>query len=238
MKPLALVALNVVVVGVALVAYDVLRNEPAVDTTPRERAAAAAPDDDPNDVLERLRTLEMERRRVRRGATDPEVLARLDALEAALGAPTSEPAATVPTELDAGAVAATDPEHTGEWQPTQEEVRRFRTLMEAVRHEEAIDKNRQRIDAALDGLPVTLSDREREGVHRAYAAFRPRVNEIWGEAKDEARRTVEAGGTIDRETLVTDTTAVIQQEFAETLSSVVSRSDAVTISEALMAGGK
>ena len=161
------------------------------------------------------------------------------ALEAAR--PTRD-AASAPRDEGADEPFAAGPtggaEEAPKGEPTAAEIARFRQLQSAVRREEAIEKNKMRINAALDTLPVNLTATEREGVHRAYAAFQPRVSEIWQEVKVEAQATIAAGGQVDRATVMAEATTTIQQEFAGALSSVVGAADAETISGALMARGK
>ena len=53
--------------------------------------------------------------------------------------------------------------------------------------------------------------------------------------KTQARETIAAGGDVDRGEIVTTTTALIQKEFASTLTDIVDhQADAEAISEALM----
>ncbi len=123
--------------------------------------------------------------------------------------------------------------------PTADDVRKFRTLQEAVRREDRVRANRKRIEGALDKLPLNLTKRQRARIHTAFAAFEPRVTEIWTEVKIQARATVEAGGEIDRGEIVASTTEVIQTEFAATLTDIVDhQSDAEAIAQALMPGGR
>ncbi len=240
MQLLPILALNVVTVCVALLAYDQLQREPAARSETVERGAAAGSTVDADALAQRLEALERERRRTRRGSeTDPGVLERLAALELAgrLPAATSGPE----TDHAAAEIPAGDKPRpaTGEvGEPTDREIKRFRRLQDLVRREERIEKNAARVDGALEKLQINLTPEQCEEVHRAYATFQPRVNEMWGEAKREARATIEAGGEIDRATFVADVTANIQTEFAASLNSIVSTADSDRIASALLSSGK
>jgi hypothetical protein len=231
MKLLPRLALNVVVVALALVAYDQLRS----DAAPETQVNAI---DTTDDGLERrIDALETERRRPRRSAeTDPSVLARLDALEErSAPAVDRQTAGDTPAETSA---AEGGPPKPSLAEPTKAETKRFRQLRDAVRREDAVKKNARRIDAILGNLQVSLTDAQRTKVHNAYAAFQSRVGEIWGEVKARAQETTANGGDVDRATIVADTTAVIQEEFAESLGTIVPPADAELIAAGLLAGGK
>jgi hypothetical protein len=200
---------------------------------------------DTSALEERLAVLETERRRPRRvGAGDQGILTRLAALESAAS---TESAALVPTTTDEGSaalsagapIAIPQPMQDGpRGEPTEAEVDRFRKLQAAVRKQELIEKSAKRVNRLLDALPVNLTEEQRDGVHTRWASFQPRFGEIWGEAKSEARATAEAGGQVDRQTIVANTNAVIQNEFAGLLGGLINPADSSTIAAALVSGRK
>ncbi len=229
MKLLPMFLLNLALVAVALIAYDRLRSDPA--PAPVADAGGTA---DP-EVARRLEALEASREPALRAAgTDPRVIDRLAALELAVrehaAAATPPPAASAP---DAAENPAAKP-LAASAEPSDEEVRRFRKLREAARRQDQLDKSRKQIDAALDKLGINLSAKQRAKVHLAHAAFQPRINEIWGEAKRAAGETAAAGGHIDRATIIKETQALIQQSFVQTLTPIVSQADAESVAAALM----
>ena len=240
MKLVQVLLLNIATVAIALVAYDQLRSEANGPT--RERARPHVPD---TAVLEqRLQTLEAERPLARAAAgTGARVFERLDELEAAVwggyaagnaGQPAAEPAPdeTNPTEGETPAAPGAFSDIPG-----AREIRRFRQLREAVRREDSVKRNKARVDRALDKLSVRLTERQRARVHVAFAAFEPRVKEIWTDVKTQAQQTIAAGGEVDRGEIVATTTATIQQEFAQTLTDVVDHhADAEAVAKTLLPG--
>ena len=124
--------------------------------------------------------------------------------------------------------------------PSAAEVRKFRQLREAVRREDRAEKNKARVDAALE-----------QAVHQPHAGVNARrstprsrrsspASRISGpRSKTQARATIAAGGEVDRGEIFTSTTALIQQEFAATLTGIVNhQADAEAVAAALMPGGK
>ena len=123
--------------------------------------------------------------------------------------------------------------------PTKAEVARFRKLQEAVRRENSVKANWDRINRQLDKVGVNLTPAQREKVHYAWADFEPRINGIWGEIKTQARTTIDAGGAIDGKALREQGSARIQSEFAASLAEVVNHpADADAIAAALTARGQ
>ncbi len=230
--------LNVATIGVALAVYDALRAEAPA---PRERAGRVP---DTTDLERRIGALEVARGAAPQAAGDAQLRARLAELEKiVLGTPGTDPepaaAAPAPDARDPRDASAPAWAAGADDEPGPAAIQRFRKLQEAVRREDAVLKNRARVDRALDKLPLRLTDAQRAGVHAAYAAFEPRVDEIWTEVKTEVQRTVEAGGKVDRGEIVAATTAVLQREFAGTIVEVVDHpADAEAIAAALMPGSK
>ena len=229
MKPVQVLLLNVAIVSVALVVYDQLRSEPT-----SQRRASASRSDNTAELEARLSVLEAKSRALRAA---PRASSRLDAPAAsedgnaapADAAPKKTPDGAKPTRGERPSKAATSDE------PTKEEVRRFRRLREAVRRQESVKRNWKRVSNALDKLPVNLTEEQRELVHYKYAAFEPRIRQIWGEVKGQAKKTAAAGGQVNREEIVTTATDTMQTEFVETLSEIVPhQADAEAVAEALL----
>jgi len=240
MKLVPALLLNVVTVVLAVLIYDQVRGEtPGSSDTralrPADRAADSA------EFERRLAALEAVRREsLRAVGTDAGIFERLAALEEAArrdgsGGLAAEQASDERIPEKEG--AATPMRKRNE--PSESEVLRFRQVREAVRRDDSVKKNQKRVDGALDKLSIRLTKRQRKRVHAALAAFEPRVGEIWTEVKTQARATIAAGGEVDRGEIVTSTQALIQKEFAATLTDVVSHeADAAAIAEALMPGRK
>ena len=242
MKLLPLVLINLATVGGALVVYDCVRGDPERTDLTIEDVGI-----DTSSLEERIGSLEAERRPSLDAAqTDPRILERLGALERTLGALASAPASDVPPPsgdvpglLDRRPIEKDGSTPVGSLaEPTPDDIRRFRQLQKAVRREEQIEKNRARINGALDKLALSLTTDQREAVHAAHAAFQHRVTEIWTEAKAQARELIVRGGNVDREQVVSETTALIQQEFATTLTDIVPQVEADAIAQTLLGKGR
>ncbi|MHC4973076.1 MAG: hypothetical protein ACYTG3_12165 [Planctomycetota bacterium] len=241
MKLVQVLLINVATVAVALVVYDQLRTEASGSAGGRTGPRVA----DTTGLDQRLSALEAERHPSLRAeaGTDARVFERLDELEAAVWGgyaaaagdlsakkPASDETKPTDGELPAPPVAHSDV-------PSAAEIHRFRQVREAVRREDSVKRNKARVDRALDKLSVRLTQRQRARIHVAFAAFEPRVKEIWTGVKTQAQQTIAAGGEVDRAEIVTSTTATIQREFAATLTDVVDHpADAEAVAKTLMPG--
>ncbi|MHC4954128.1 MAG: hypothetical protein ACYTGZ_09575 [Planctomycetota bacterium] len=243
MKLAQIVLINIATVVVALVAYDQFRGDAPGDS--QERASTSRSNVAESVALEeRLRALETRRSALRAGATvDAQFDERLEALEAALRGDKKRDMFSAPeTESDSAQPIPDGVEVPTSKQSdvTKEEVARFRQLQEAVRRENSVKKNWDRINKQLDKAGVNLTPVQRERVHHAWADFEPRIMRIWGDIKTQARATIEAGGEVDRKALGEQGDAQIQSEFAASLSGIVNhQADAEAVAAALTArGGK
>jgi hypothetical protein len=153
-----------------------------------------------------------------------------------VGTPATTVDAPEPAAEPAAEPAVGRARETAEAPPDEDAIREWRRLRDAVRREDVVRRNRGYVDGTLDKLGIRLSKVQREKIHAAFAAFGPRRDEIWGEAKARAQQTMAAGGTIDRAEFVAETVTVIQGEFAETIAGTVPPSDAQRISRALNPG--
>jgi hypothetical protein len=238
MRLVPILLINLATVVVALVVYDQVRGKTYRSSqgrasTPRSQVIDATA------IGQRLDALEAERSPP---PWSPGTDAGLDgsdeselgnAASGSLAAKDPTPAEATPTEVEPPAAAAYS------YVPRADDIRRFRQLREAVRREDSIEKNRARVDGALNKLSLRLTKTQRSKIHHAFAAVEPRVTRIWIDAKTQAQKTIAAGGEVDRGEIVTSTTAVIQQEFANTLTAIVDHpADAEEIAKSLMPGGR
>lgn len=237
MKLLPLLLVNLATVGVGIAAYDQLRGAEAPPSVVVEGARSESAALEP-----RIEALEADRRPVLGGAgIDPRVLDRLDALEEKLHAQVATGGPQVPEQAtDGNRPAQADPasKEGSPDEPSPDEVRRWRRVRDAVRREESLRRNRARFDKALDELSVNLTPRQRAKIYAVHAAFEPRIGEIWEEAKERAQATLAAGGQVSRAEVIAETTAIIQQEFAETLTGIVHQADAEAVASAMLVRGK
>ncbi len=230
MKPVHVVLAHVVTLAVGLFVYDQIRaDQPARNTARADggRSGAASVDA----LKRRLDALEARPISSPSRLVGRNVLDRLAALERALSVSAATADASSPEpRADRGEPAANST-------PTEADILRFRKLREAVRRQDVIKKNAQSVDAALDKLSVRLTQDQRRQVHVAFAAFRPRVSEIWAEAKTEARTAAARGEDVDVKQFVASTTARIQSEFAQSLAGVVRHpADAQAVAAGLLRG--
>jgi len=232
MKLIQMLLINVATVAVALFVYDQVRDDESGASKGR---AAVSRSTEQAELAARVHALEVEARALREAASaERRMPKQVHAPESSAEAKAA-PAAEAGAPIDRGvalAIPNDDP-------PTEEEVKRFRRLQDAVRRENSIKKNRKRIDSALDNLSINLTPAQRKRVHAAVAEFEPNIVRIWGEVKTEARATVEAGGEVDRGQIVSSTQTRIQTEFAATLTDIVNhQADAQAIAEAVHSGGR
>lgn len=209
--------------------YDTLRDAPAsvADAPP------AAMDPDLGDLDARLRKLE--------GAPAPglqgtgpdlsEVLARLEVLEDAARHPSPEtpPAADVSSDAEPTRADA---------EPTIEDMEHFRKLRDAAAKADRAEKERARVRKALAKTGLRLTSAQQAKVGDALAAFRPRVDAMWREMKQDAETRMQDGEELDYKELIRTTQTRIQQAFATTLEPIVAVRDAETIAQTLLPWGK
>jgi len=235
MKLAQVLLINVATVAVALVVYDELRDDAVAQSRVRAPTSRSTRE---VELEARVHALEVEARTLREAAgAERRVPDPMDA-PAKAGALRASPEAEPGAAIDRGP-ATKAPKARMADQPSSEDVDRFRRLQDAVRRENSIKKNRQRVDGALDKLSINLTPKQRERVHAAVAEFEPNIVRIWGEVKTEARATIEAGGEVDRGQIVSSTQTRIQTEFAATLSEIVNhQADAQAIAEAVHPAGR
>jgi len=238
MKLFQVILLNVATVTASLVVYDQLQSDAADSSTERASSGRSA-DSGSLEIERRLRALEA------RIGSQPTAGSKRSTGAPAEEDPTpteSEPTGSqpAPSREREGGDANDESSASIDESPAEEEILRFRQLQEAVRRQNAVKKNWERVDRAIDKAGVNLTPKQRRQVHEAYAAFEPRILRIWGDIKTQARATVEAGGQIDRATLGEQGNAQIQTELSQALSGIVNhQADAEAVATALTArGGK
>ena len=230
MKLAQVLLLNVATVVLALVVYDQLRDDASGPSI--ERARTARSDGIDSLALER-RLQALEARRPANVHIDRELPAKERAPKAEVEAPRAT-GKTASPERGKADDAWVDPD-----QPTDEEVKRFRQLQEAVRRENEIKKNYERVEKALGNLSINLTRKQRARIHAARAEFEPNIVRIWGEVKTEALTARENGEQVDRKQYYEMGTQRVQQEFATSLSGIVDHpGDAQAVAAAVMTRGK
>lgn len=241
MKLFQVLALNVATVVIALVVYDQMRSDDPRGSS--DRAASSRTEVGNSIGLEdRLREIETKLAAIPEGRNRSWDAAPTNELAEAptagaqkdLPAPNREPEAANPRSNAQPTPGASADE------PSKAELARFRKLQDAVRRENTVKKNWERINRQLDKAGVNLTPAQREQVHYAWAEFEPRITRIWGAIKTEARTTADAGGAVDGKALREQGSAQIQSEFAASLADIVNhQADAAAVAAALTArGGK
>ena len=235
MKILPFLLLNVLTAAGAIVVYDQMQDDPVPHDT-------ALGDVDTSALERRLDKLEARRPQLETRGVDGGVLERLVALESAARIPAPSADESEGPVLDGEArpsLKSDEPFAAGsEWEPTAQDVVWYRRLRRAVERDDRIKKNAERVARALEKLALNLNEKQHTGITAAFTDFQPRIRQIWDQVKVEAQATIAAGGTVDRREIVTSTTALIQQEFAATITDVVPQADAEAVAEALMAKGR
>ncbi len=230
MKLLPMLLLNLATVGVALFVYDQARSASEPANVVMERGA------DTEALEQRIRDLEAARApSLTATGTDPRLVERITALEAAAGSGGTDEPGEHPQLAGRG---PSRPATLSDAPPTDDEIRWFRKLRNAAQRADRIKRNAGRVDRAIEKAGLKLSKQQRTRIYAAFTDFEPQVDVFWREAKREAQETMRAGGKIDRMEIVETTTAAIQDAFVDEIDDVVSQADAESIARALMPGGK
>ena len=212
MKPATIIVLQVLLVGAAILVYDVMRHEPGAGVAPAELAqppTAGMDDETAHALRERLGGL----------------VARVEALERRAHVRLEAPASAPP-------VAPSGPERpypaappvvpfSGEFDA--EELARFRALLELARRQQEAEALRTSLARRLDDLPLSLSEDQRSAVLeealRAYDQSRAaRADLNARNATHERRREVIAG---------------LRDEFRQGVGRVVAGSHGAVVTDAL-----
>jgi hypothetical protein len=222
MKLMPILLINVVTVGAGIALYDHFKGEPepAVETAMGglDTVDLAALEDR---IMERVNAGQPG---LKVAGTNPSVLARLDALESrASGAPAPVATESAPGETGsapAGTFAAPDlAGGTGE--PTEDEVRRFRKIMERAEEMRRDERDLQRLDGMLTRLEITLDLDQKKKLLTAQRDFRRKVSETW-------RNAMRDGGGRDAARAAMDG---LREEFTTEITKFMSIGDAQKISE-------
>jgi hypothetical protein len=233
MKQLPILLLNVAVVLVAIVAYDLVRGDDPDNAPPPDSNVA---------LLDAIETLEARVAAIETAKLAPfeaeganaRLLTRIEELERQAGTTAPEPE-SLPTGSPPGEQGSTDASPTIRGKPSPEEVENFRKLAAAARQQEREKRIGLRVDAAVKEHRIALTEDQREQLVTAQGKFEPRRNQIWGEAK---RNGAAQGGSVDWGVIIAQTNEVIVREFTEQISGFITGNDAVLLAETLNTSGK
>ncbi len=231
MKYIPFLLINLATVAIGIAIYDHYRDSD--QDTPTTNAHVN--ESDLRGVEKRLAALEAEQTPMLHAPDSlPGIKKRLLALESKLHQAKNEPSVATSESNSTAASSPSGQPFASRFEPTAEDVRRFRQLQEAVKRDERVQRHRARVNKTLDKLGLNLSIKQREDVAQKLADFGKRSNEIWDEVKSQARETMESGGTIDKMELMNTTYATLRTEFAVSLEGIVPVADAESIAAALM----
>ncbi|MDF1700089.1 MAG: hypothetical protein P1V36_02885 [Planctomycetota bacterium] len=227
MRVLPLLLMNAALVGLALLAYDQLRDPAPAGGANLDDASALGALEERVVALERSKPVEL---RTDGGMTS--LRQRIEALEAGL-AP-ARAAAAVPSPETVGrpgvAPSAVTVARPASEEPTDEEVRRFRRLRDAARARERGDRERERLDKALAKAGIPLAPKQREQVLATQRQFAARRTALWSEAK---RRGAEEGADANWPTIIRETNGLVRREFSTQIAGFLSQADADAVAEAV-----
>jgi len=228
MKLLPIVLINAVLVAGGIVIYDQVRGDGPATTYATD---GGGDDVQIAQITERVAALEGRAPTLRATGSDPRILARLEALEtrAAVRAPsggTSTPDADGAAPAEDALALPDVPE--GE-QPANEDVRRFRRLMEAAEQQRRDERDRERLLAVLKDLDITLNAEQTNKLVAAQRDYRSKVGDVWRKAFSGIR---EAGA--DREGMreaARQGMEGLRDQFGVTINKFVPSADAQKIIE-------
>jgi hypothetical protein len=218
MKLLPLLALNVLVAGTSILAYDVL-------TTPAE-APPVADDSAALEALEeRLDALERSMR-MQSGRSDRALVSRTSSLEERLATPKSMPIETAAV-ADVPAASVRDAAMAALAGDDAASVARLKVLMERSESDRRAERETQGMDRLLDRLGLELTEEQSKRLGEEMGAHRDRMREYVRGARAEGleRKDVRAG----REGL--------RGELQATLATFLSPAEAETIAAQSGGGG-
>lgn len=227
MRVLPLLLMNAAVVGLALLAYDQLRDQAPAGGANLDDASALSALEERVVALERSKPVEL-----RTDGGMSSLRQRIEALEAGLA--TARAAAAVPSSETVGRPGVAPSSETvarpGSAEPTDDELRRFRRMRDAARAKERGDKERKRLDLALAKAGIPLAPKQREQVLATQKQFAARRTELWGEAK---RRGAEEGANADWPTIIRETNGLVRREFSTQIAEFLPQADADAVAEAV-----
>ena len=233
MKQLPILLLNIAVVLVAIVAYDLVRGDDPDNAPPPDSNVA---------LLDAIETLEARVAAIETAKLPPfeaeganaRLLARIEELERQAGTTAPLPE-SLPTEPPPGEQGSTDASPTISGEPSTEEVENFRKLAAAARQQERSRRIGLRVDAAVEEHRIALTADQRKQLVTALGSFEPRRTQIWGEAK---RRGAAQGESVNWGVVIQRTNEAIVREFTEQISGFITGNDAVLLAETLNTSGK
>lgn len=224
MKMLPFLLMNLVVVGGGIAAYDHLRaDDPATmtDVAAIDPVDLAAMEDR---IVERLNSADQPV--LRASGVDPRLTARIEALEKHMGARapvdagSASPSSSV-SEKPAEGFAMPALSEGGEVEPSEDEVKRFRKIMEAAERQRRDEREAERLQQMLARLEIDLNPEQQKQLLEAQRGFRRKMGETMrtafqgGGGREAAREAMEG----------------LREEYTTTLTKFLSVGDAQKIVE-------
>ncbi len=232
MKLLPLLLINASLVAGGIVIYDQVRSD-GPSTTYHEGGVDAVA---MAELTDRIAALEGGSPTLKASGTNPQILARLEALEksGAVSVATNESASdtvadggTAGSGTPGGGMALPDIEE-GE-APSADDVRRFRKLQEASDQLRRDERDRERLLATLKELEITLDPKQTNKFISAQRDYRGKIGEMWRKAFSGGR----AQGA-DREAMRETARAgmeTLREDFSVTINKFIPSADAQKIIE-------
>ena len=231
MKIMPVLLMNLALVVGGIVIYDQLRAE-APSTT---YEAGGIDSVTVANMTDRIRALEDRSPGLKATGLDPNLLARLERLEAKLAiplpaAPRGEAAGEEPGATTTEGGFALPDLAEGE-KPADADVQRFRRMMDAAEELRREERERERLLAQLKDLDITLNPQQTEKLVEATRAYREKIGEVWRNAfqtpraQEGDREAAREAARVGMETL--------REEFAVTINKFLPSGDAQKIVENL-----
>jgi hypothetical protein len=228
MKLLPILLMNVALVGGGIVIYDQMREDAPATTY----AAGGIDHVDVAGLSERIAALEGRAPGLRATGIDAGLLARLETLESKLAV--RAPADSGGDVDDTPSAPGTDgdmamPKLDDGVEPSTDEVRRFRKMMEAAEQLRRDERERDRLLAQLKELEVTLNPKQTDQLISATRDYRSKIGDVWRKSFSGAR---DAGA--DREAMreqARQGMETLKEEFAVTINKFIPAGDAQKIVE-------
>ena len=229
MKILPILLLNLVVTGGALVIYDQMQGESSGATYDMSGADPVAI----ADIESRLARLEGSGEQpALAGAADATLLRRVEDLEARLAGGPPRPRPGAMREGPEGDRPAGGPgagpitSFSEDGEPSEADVNRFRKLMDAVREQQRVEREREQLANLLERLDITMDERQQDQYLAARRARQEKIGDLF--------RNMRRGPDVDREQVmeqINQGRAKINEEFAVSLNKFLPSGDAAKLAE-------
>jgi len=234
MKLMPILLMNVALIAGGIVVYDHLRGEGPATTY--EAGGGGMDSVTVANLTDRIRALEDRTPGLRATGIDPNLLARLERLESKLSIPSPAAASDEAAVEDSAASGGTEgglalPDVAEGEQPSSEDVKRFRRMLDAAEEQRRDERERERLLAQLKEMDVTLNAQQTEKLVDATRTYRGKIGEVWRNAFQGARGQ-DADRDAARETARQGMEA-LREEFAVTINKFLPSGDAQKIVENL-----